>query len=109
VKFWLEENNRAAFEHARLLTASYSKSFYISARLLPPKRRWATYALYAFCRYADNLVDKPRKRTPTEILAEVDFLSQELKLGYRTWESEHPILRPLIIVAKQYDLVSLYN
>lgn len=104
MKFWLADSNKAAFEHARLLTAYYSKSFYISARMLPQKRRWATYAVYSFCRYADNLVDNPRHRTPEEIVAELDFLAKELQITYRTGESEHPIIRPFIIVAKEYDI-----
>lgn len=104
MKFWSEDANRAAFEHARRSTAHYSKSFYLSARLLPQKRRWATYAVYAFCRYADNLVDKKRGRSRVEILAELNFLAQELEISYRTGESEHPIIRPFILIAKGHDI-----
>ncbi len=104
MKFWLDPSNKASFEHARMLTAHYSKSFYISARMLPRERRWATYALYGFCRYADNLIDNPRSRTPAELTDEIDFLSKELKRAYRSGESEHPILRPFIVVALKYGI-----
>ena len=104
MKFWLTSENKASFEHARMLTAHYSKSFYISARMLPRERRWATYALYAFCRYADNMIDNPRSRTTKELEAEVNFISRELKTAYRTGESEHPILKPFIAVALKYGI-----
>ena len=53
VKNWKKPEHKVSFEHARLLTAHYSKSFYISAKMLPQEKRWATFALYGFCRYAD--------------------------------------------------------
>ena len=104
MKFWLISENKASFEHARMLTAHYSKSFYISARMLPRERRWATFALYGFCRYADNLIDNPRSRTTKELEEEVNFISKELKRAYRTGESEHPILKPFVVVALKYGI-----
>jgi len=101
MNFWLEPSNRAAFEHARQITAYFAKSFYLSASLLPLEKRWATYAVYGFCRYADNLIDKRRDRAVAEILREVEFLEAELRTAYRTGESEHPILRPFIVVAQR--------
>lgn len=103
-KFWLTSENKASFEHARMMTAHYSKSFYISARMLPRERRWATYALYGFCRYADNLIDNPRSRTTSELEEEVHFISKELKRAYRTGESEHPLLKPFVVVAMKYGI-----
>lgn len=102
--FWLEPSNRAAFEHARQITAYFAKSFYLSASLLPREKRWATYAVYGFCRYADNLIDNRRDRTAAEILREVEFLEAELRTAYRTGESEHPILRPFIVVAQRHAI-----
>ncbi len=104
MRLWLEPSNRAAFEHAREMTAYYSKSFYISACMLPLEKRWATFAVYGFCRYADNLIDNQRNRQAAEILREVEFLAHELEVAYRTGESEHPILRPFIVVAKRYEI-----
>ncbi len=104
MRFWLEQSNRAAFEHAREMTAFYSKSFYISACMLPLEKRWATFAVYGFCRYADNLIDKQRNRQAAEILREVEFLEHELEVAYRTGESEHPILRPFVVIAKRYEI-----
>lgn len=100
----LTDADQAAFEYARRITAYYSKSFYVSARILPYDRRWATYALYGFCRYCDNLIDTPRQRTRSEIFGEIDFLTEELQIAYNTNESEHPVIRAFILVAERYGI-----
>ena len=103
-KMWKVEENRVAFEYARRITAYYSKSFYFSTRMLPKERRWATYALYGFCRHCDNLIDTPRQRTETEIVREMQLLTEELQVAYNTGESQHPIIRAFILVAKAYGI-----
>ena len=104
MKLWKAEENRIAFEYARRITAYYSKSFYFSARMLPKEKRWATYALYGFCRHCDNLIDTPRQRTETEIVREIQLLTEELQVAYNTGESQHPIIRAFILVAKAYGI-----
>ena len=42
----------------RTWIAHHSKSFYFSSLLLPPRVRQASWALYAFCRRADDAVDE---------------------------------------------------
>jgi phytoene synthase len=108
MKEWRSPLYKNAFQYVRHLTAHYSKSFYAATRMLPEETRWATYALYGFCRYADNLIDLPRDRSPVELISEVDFLRQELTTGYRTGESEHPILQPFILTAQKYDIPMEY-
>ena len=103
-KMWKVEENRVAFEYARRITAYYSKSFYFSTRMLPKERRWATYALYGFCRHCDNLIDTPRQRTEIEIVREIQLLTEELQVAYNTGESQHPIIRAFILVAKAYSI-----
>ena len=52
----------------------------------------------------DNLIDTPRPRDEQERLRELDYLEKELKISYRTGESEHPIVKPFIAVAHQYAI-----
>ena len=47
----------AAYEYCRALTYTYAKTFYFASYFLPKHKRAACYAVYAFCRYADDLVD----------------------------------------------------
>ncbi|MES2766367.1 MAG: phytoene/squalene synthase family protein [Bacteroidota bacterium] len=46
-----------AYEYCRALTYTYAKTFYFASYFLPKPKRDACYALYAFCRFADDLVD----------------------------------------------------
>ena len=108
MKLWKAKENRAAFAYARKITAYYSKSFYFSAQMLPKEKRWATFALYGFCRHCDNLIDTPRQRTETEILREIRRLTEELQVAYNTGESQDPIIRAFILVAKAYDIPIAY-
>jgi phytoene synthase len=49
----LEESYRHCIE----LTRQHSRSFFFSTQLLPPEKRRAIRALYAFCRTSDDIVD----------------------------------------------------
>ncbi|HJZ46940.1 MAG TPA: phytoene/squalene synthase family protein [Roseiflexaceae bacterium] len=52
----LSEAYRICFE----ITRKHSRSFFLSTQLLPPEKRRAVRALYAFCRTSDDLVDQPQ-------------------------------------------------
>jgi phytoene synthase len=51
------EQLRAAYTYCAVVTQEHSKTFYTASSLLPPAKRRAVRALYAFCRVTDNLVD----------------------------------------------------
>ncbi|MBN2104049.1 phytoene/squalene synthase family protein [bacterium] len=91
-------------KYNRQLLKVYSKSFFISTLLLPRSRRKAVYALYGFCRFMDNLVDKPRDRSKEELIQEIHDLEKELKIACRTGESEHPVLCSFIHIAGKYRI-----
>jgi phytoene synthase len=99
-----DKSLKLAYKFARSQTKHYSKSFFISASLLPKDKRWDTFALYNFCRYADNLIDKPRNRSSEELILEVDHFAEEVIAAYKYGESEHPVLKSFIEVAKKYQM-----
>ncbi|MBN1780040.1 phytoene/squalene synthase family protein [bacterium] len=92
------------YRYSREILKVYSKSFYLSTMLLPREKRDAVYALYGFCRFADNLVDTPRDRSPDELRNEIDALETELKIGYRTGESEQPALCAFLHAALEHGI-----
>ena len=99
-----DKSLKAAFRYARLQTANYSKSFFLSSAMLPKEKRWDTYALYSFCRFADNIVDNPRSRSIEELVDEVNYMAKELTIAHKHGESEHPIIKPLIVVMLKHDI-----
>ncbi len=54
----------AAYAHCGRVAAAHGKSYHLAARLLPPARRPAAHALYAFARSIDDLVDLPPVGVP---------------------------------------------
>jgi phytoene synthase len=52
----------ASFRAARESTRRHARSFYFSSFALPGWRRRAAYAVYAFCRHADDSVDRAGSR-----------------------------------------------
>jgi phytoene synthase len=53
-----------AYEHCRRIHAAHGRTYYLATRLLPRARRRDVWALYAFARVADELVDTPDTSTP---------------------------------------------
>jgi phytoene synthase len=46
-----------AYAYCESLTSTHSRTFYMATGLLPPDKRRAMRALYAFCRLSDDIVD----------------------------------------------------
>lgn len=54
-------NLSKAYSYCQSLTQKFAKSFYFTTQFLPSQHKPAIYAIYAFCRYTDNLVDEPEQ------------------------------------------------
>jgi phytoene synthase len=53
-----QEKVSAAYDYCRRVTQHASKTFYWGSIFLPPPRRQAIWAIYAFCRVVDDIVDE---------------------------------------------------
>lgn len=54
-----------AYELCREITAKYAKTFYLGTLLMPQDKRQAIWALYAWCRRTDEMVDGPQSALTT--------------------------------------------
>jgi len=52
-----EENLRLGFRRAKEITRKFARTFYLASLFLPPKKQYASYAIYALCRISDETVD----------------------------------------------------
>jgi phytoene synthase len=59
----------AAYEHCRQIHLAHGRTFYLATLLLPRDGRPDVWALYAFARVADELVDSPASPDPAGLLA----------------------------------------
>lgn len=65
------------YELCRRVEKSHSKTYYFSTSLFPKEVRPHVHALYAFMRYADEIVDNPRTTTLDEQLAGLEAFEEE--------------------------------
>ena len=72
----------STYEECRLYTRHYARSFYFSSFLLPKEKRSAAYAVYSFCRYADNIVDLASNHSHEEVEQKINSLLENLDEVY---------------------------
>ena len=104
-------------ENVATLTQPSKTNFYYSFSLLPRDEREAMHSVYAFCRYADDIVDEEEEATPGLIALpeekiarkreRLDRLRVEIDRCY-SGESRHPILVPLSAVVKRFRIPRQY-
>lgn len=78
-----------AYLYCRNLTKKNAKNFYLAFLFLPWLKRSAIYAVYSFCRYADDLVDDPKYKEKSAMLQKWREDLEECYLGN---VGNHPIL-----------------
>ena len=81
--------------------AQSGSSFYYSFRLLPPERRVAINALYAFCREVDDAVDETSD--PNVARAKLAWWRTEVAAIY-AGAPQHPVALALVPAARRYGL-----
>lgn len=56
-----------AYAQCEQVTRQHSHTFHLASQLLPPEKRRAARALYAFCRISDDLVDRSRGNSLSDL------------------------------------------
>ena len=84
-------------------TAASGSSFYYAFLFLPPARRAAITAFYAFCREVDDVVDEMRD---AQIAAtKLAWWRQEIARGF-AGQPSHPVTQALMPLAAQYQVTA---
>ena len=88
-------------EYCQQKAASSGSSFYYSFMFLPPNRRRAITALYAFCREVDDVVDECQD--PQIAATKLAWWRVELDRLY-AGQPDHPVTRALKPVIEEFNL-----
>lgn len=83
-----ESLSRADASHCEAITRSHARTFALASSFLPARKRRGAFAVYAFCRLADDIVDRSLTGDP-----DPTRLAQELDL-YRAGVAEALAGRP---------------
>lgn len=86
------------FKYVEEVIKKNSKTFYQSFSMLPDKKRFAIYSVYAFCREADDLVDESKNAE------DLKKLEEELYLFSKGKELDKPIWSTLRVVFNNFDM-----
>ncbi|MCX8198122.1 MAG: phytoene/squalene synthase family protein [Candidatus Micrarchaeota archaeon] len=95
------------FQHCRSILKRGSKTFFFSSKILPRGSEKPFWAVYAFCRKSDDIIDEGN--LPKKIRAE--RLSQwrgELLRAYRGQKSSDPVIRAFAQTAMEYSIPKSY-
>lgn len=87
----LSRNDKAmslAYKRCEYVTKLFSKTFYMGTSLMRPDARKHVWAIYAWCRRTDDIVDSPRALMNKEVL-EADLQVWENRLS-DIW-ADHPV------------------
>ncbi|MFH0737745.1 MAG: phytoene/squalene synthase family protein [Candidatus Micrarchaeota archaeon] len=84
-----------------------SKSFYFASRFMGRERRDSFYAIYAFCRHTDNLIDDNEGKPKLQRMLIRDWKGRFLS-DYERGYSTDPILNPFIHIMKKHEIPLRY-
>jgi phytoene synthase len=87
-----------AYQDCKVLTAEYAKTFYLATRAMPENQARATWAIYAWCRRVDELVDGPDVNPDPEV--QKAGLSEWMTRLDNMWEGDRYALAGL----EHYDI-----
>jgi 15-cis-phytoene synthase len=68
-----------SYGRAEQATAAWARSFYFASRFLPLEKKRAVFALYDYCRHADNLVDARGDRSRAQAAADLEALAATVR------------------------------
>lgn len=84
----MDADLESAYEHCARVVRKSGSSFAAAFWMLPPERRRALHAVYAFCRMADDIADDPDVRGDRSLL--ISRWRDELRAAY-LGKSDHPV------------------
>ncbi|TDM12745.1 phytoene/squalene synthase family protein [Macrococcus lamae] len=96
------------YEYCRNIIKQHSKSFYYAFKELPVDDANAVYAVYAFCRMADDIVDESESAAMS--ISGLNQLKKDLSDFANGYEINHPMWRALRDVHSRYTLdLEMFN
>ena len=100
-----------AYAYCRRITRESSSNFYHAFRLLPAERHDALCALYAFCRFMDDIADQPDMQLPQQ---QQGGRKEQLATLLNTWREElhhcyagtprHPVSQALADTVQRFPI-----
>jgi len=101
---------KLSYDYCSKLTKLHAKTFYFSSHFLPQDKKNACFAVYAFCRYIDDLIDNSLIKTLSsadgfsKIIEGVNEWRRQLKSLYNGEFIDHPIMIALKDTISKFEI-----
>jgi len=96
----LDESYRAC----RQLTKVHGTTYYWSTFALPRLKRHHVHALYAFCRYADEIVDDPSWSSTNERAVALEAFGDQFFVDLARGSSDHLVLKAVVHTVRAFSI-----
>ncbi|MEP7161167.1 MAG: isopentenyl-diphosphate Delta-isomerase [Dermatophilaceae bacterium] len=88
----LTDHERDGYRRCQAITRRHGTTYYWGARLLVPTDRRHVYALYALARLADDIVDLPGRRGPSEVATGLQEFEDQFWTSLTSEQVSDPVL-----------------
>lgn len=109
-----EESLKGAYRHCRQITRHHAKTFYLATRFLPNFKQRGIFALYALCRYLDDLVDeaedlyRQQKMSLSDIEESIEKWETDIKTVFNGGYISHPVLLAIRDTLNHFNIEAKY-
>jgi len=99
-----------SYEYCRVVSKRHAKTFYFATQFLPKSKRKSVYAVYALCRYVDDLVDRAEDKlsrqtlTKEKIIFLINKWKTDLEACYKGELINNPIMIAWLDTLKSYHI-----
>jgi phytoene synthase len=95
----------AAYERCRRINRAHGTSYYWSTRVLPRDKQPHVFAVYAFCRHADDIVDDlGDDATPAQRAAALEAFGDRFFADLEQGRSDHELLAATVATVRRWDI-----
>ncbi len=96
--------DRAAYARCRRVNRAHGTTYYWATQLLPRVKRPHVHAVYAFCRYADDIVDELGPASPGARRDALDMFEHRFFTDLDAAASTDPVLRAVVRTARLHGI-----
>src|SRR4051812_3834995 len=89
--------------HCRQIVRTHARTFWLASHFLPGDKRRSAYALYAFCRVADDLVDQSASLSPSVVALRLGDYHRQLRETL-VGRPAGPVFRELLRAVEQHAM-----
>lgn len=96
-------------ERCREITRHYGTSFYFATQFFPRETREGIYAVYAFARIPDEIVDDPAKESRSEALAQLNDWRERWLAAMAVGSSDDAVMNAIVHTFHKYKIPAEYG